>query len=123
VSAARTLPLEPDVRDLRPLDDGELTAAWQALAMGRWSIVSHFDERGRRHLVAVPCRRPPRLTAREREIVVLVATGAANKAIAFDLGVATSTVSVHLANAMRKLGVHSRVALVARWSALPRAGR
>lgn len=123
MSAAPALRQEPVVHELRPLDDGELRSEWRALAMGRWSIVAHFDERGRRHLVAVPCRRPPALTAREREIVSRVATGASNKGIACDLGLATSTVSVHLTNAMRKLGVRSRVALVARWSSVPRLHR
>lgn len=47
------------------------------------------------------------LTARERQILSLVATGLQNKEIATRLGVSLKTVDNHRTNLMRKLDVHS----------------
>lgn len=52
------------------------------------------------------------LTAREREILSLVAAGGTNTKIAHQLVIAVSTVKSHVKNIMRKLGVHSRADLV-----------
>ena len=58
--------------------------------------------------------RPHRsLTARERQILSLIATGASNKAIARRLEVSGNTVKFHLAAIFAKLGVHSRLEAVA----------
>jgi DNA-binding CsgD family transcriptional regulator len=54
------------------------------------------------------------LTAREREVLALVADGLHNDEIARTLWVARSTVAKHLEQAYRKLGVRSRTAAVAR---------
>jgi DNA-binding CsgD family transcriptional regulator len=51
---------------------------------------------------------PPALTARELEIVHLVARGYTNVQIAQRLWVTKWTVKFHLANAYRKLGVSNR---------------
>ncbi|MEQ2008387.1 MAG: response regulator transcription factor [Limisphaerales bacterium] len=48
-----------------------------------------------------------RLTAREREVIALIAAGAGNKAIAERLGVAMSTVKTHRERLMRKLDLHT----------------
>src|SRR5918998_657298 len=53
------------------------------------------------------------LTAREREIVSLVAEGRSNKEIARHLGVSDGTVKIHLHNIYRKLDVGNRTALTA----------
>jgi DNA-binding NarL/FixJ family response regulator len=55
------------------------------------------------------------LTARERQIVELVAQGKANRQIADELFISEKTVSRHLANAYVKLGVGSRTAAAAWW--------
>jgi len=47
------------------------------------------------------------LTAREREVVQLVAAGKSNKLIARELTISEKTVQVHRYRAMEKLGVHS----------------
>jgi two-component system nitrate/nitrite response regulator NarL len=51
----------------------------------------------------------PRLSPREREILTLVATGSSNKEVARQLGVAESTVKIHVQHILRKLGLSSRV--------------
>lgn len=48
------------------------------------------------------------LTKREREVLALIAGGRANKAIAFELGVAEKTVKTHVSNILAKLGVADR---------------
>jgi DNA-binding NarL/FixJ family response regulator len=50
-------------------------------------------------------RRP--LTARERQIVQLLAEGRSNKEVAAALGISIKTAEAHRANIMRKLGAHS----------------
>jgi two-component system, NarL family, nitrate/nitrite response regulator NarL len=49
------------------------------------------------------------LSPREREIVAHIAHGASNKEIARDLGVAESTVKIHVQHVLRKLNLSSRV--------------
>lgn len=53
-----------------------------------------------------------RLTAREREIVQLIAEGRSSKQAADALGISVKTVDTHRANLMRKLGIHSVSELV-----------
>jgi DNA-binding NarL/FixJ family response regulator len=53
-----------------------------------------------------------RLTPRERETVVLVASGLSNEQIAGQLFVSASTTKTHVARAMLKLGARDRAQLV-----------
>jgi DNA-binding NarL/FixJ family response regulator len=55
---------------------------------------------------------PPRLSAREREIVQLLAEGHTSKEIASRLGIAFKTVDAHRTNIMRRLNVHAVADLV-----------
>ncbi|MGI6037018.1 MAG: response regulator transcription factor [Limnochordia bacterium] len=57
-----------------------------------------------------------KLTAREREIVVLVASGLTNKEIGATLFVSEHTVKNHISNIYRKLGIDERTKL-ALWAA------
>jgi DNA-binding NarL/FixJ family response regulator len=52
------------------------------------------------------------LSAREREIIQLLAEGKSNKEVAGNLGISIKTVETHRATIMRKLGVNSIVELV-----------
>jgi two-component system, NarL family, response regulator NreC len=52
------------------------------------------------------------LTAREREVLILVAQGQTNQTIAEQLGLSRKTVDVHRTNLMRKLGLHDVTELV-----------
>jgi DNA-binding NarL/FixJ family response regulator len=47
------------------------------------------------------------VTAREREIIQLVAEGKSNKEAASTLGISVKTIEAHRANIMRKLRLHS----------------
>jgi DNA-binding CsgD family transcriptional regulator len=63
-----------------------------------------------------------RLTAREAEILELVAAGLTNAAIAERLWVSPGTVKKHLENVYAKLGVANRAAAVVRITPTPRNG-
>ncbi len=54
----------------------------------------------------------PRLSAREREIVQLLAEGHTSKEIAARLGIAFKTVDAHRTNIMRRLNIHALADLV-----------
>jgi DNA-binding CsgD family transcriptional regulator len=74
-----------------------------------------FDLRG--HVVRVRAVIPQDaavqpLSAREREVVGLALGGRANKVIAFELGLAYSTVRVLMARAAAKIGVRTRAELL-----------
>jgi RNA polymerase sigma factor (sigma-70 family) len=58
-------------------------------------------------------RRLPRLTAREREILELVAEGQSNAEIAERLWISRGTVRKHLDHIYAKLQVHTRTAAAA----------
>ncbi len=92
------------------------TEAWTALVAGRWSLVDRFERGGRRFIVARKNAHgiadPRGLGDRERTIAHLAALGKSNKLIAYELGLAESTIATHLASAMRKLRARSRVDLV-----------
>ena len=62
-----------------------------------------------------------RLSAREREVLALVAEGATNDAIARTLGVSPRTVERHLANVYAKLGLEGRSARAAAAAQFSRA--
>jgi len=64
----------------------------------------------------VDCEAPPRppspieqLSPRERDILRGIARGASNKEIARELGIAETTVKIHVQHVLRKLGFSSRV--------------
>jgi two-component system, NarL family, response regulator NreC len=57
-----------------------------------------------------PERRP--LTAREQEVLKLLAEGKTVRAAANDLGLSSKTVDAHKFNLMRKLGIHNKADLV-----------
>ncbi len=55
------------------------------------------------------------LTPREKEITVLVATGASNKQIARQLFISVNTVKAILAKVFEKTNTQSRTELAVRW--------
>jgi DNA-binding CsgD family transcriptional regulator len=100
----------------RRRDPERATEGWRALVAGRWSLVDHFESGGRRYLVARPNLHqlpdPRALSDREHAVARLAALGKSNKLIAYELGIAPSTVATHLTSAIRKLGATTRVDLI-----------
>ncbi len=90
-------------------------STWEGLVSGRWSLIDQFDSDGRRYYIArrndPALERPRPLSLRERQVLAYAALGRRNKEIAYELGLAPSTVSTHLTNAMRRLGITSRAGL------------
>lgn len=62
--------------------------------------------------IPTPVSREPALTAREREVLKLLAEGKTVRAAADVLGVSSKTVDAHKFNLMRKLGIHNKAELV-----------
>ena len=65
---------------------------------------------------------PPRLTARQREVLAHVAQGLADKEIARSLGLSPRTVEMHVARTLAALGARNRSEAVSRahhWQLLP----
>ncbi len=100
---------------MRRRDPDGAVAIWRGLVAGRWSLVDHFDRDGRRYVLAhvndSATKDPRALTAREREVVGYARRGHSNKLIAYELGLAPSTVGALLTRAMTKLGVSTAVDL------------
>jgi len=105
----------------RHTDPPGAVEAWKALVSGRWTLLDHFDHDGKRYIVAV--RNDPQVPAfselspREGQVVAYAAQGHSNKLIAYELGIAPSTVAMHLSTAGAKLGARSRVELIRVWRA------
>ena len=78
---------------------------------GRGDLTSHPAQRRSTTRVAIDDSSIERLglTAREAEVLALVATGQTNRQIGEQLFVSEKTASVHVSNILRKLGVTSRV--------------
>jgi DNA-binding NarL/FixJ family response regulator len=90
---------------LKDSEPGEVLAAVRAAAQG------HAPLDARVAGALLPHREPAPgtdLSAREREVLLLVAEGLANKQIATRLGIAERTVKVHLGNVFRRIGVTDR---------------
>ena len=90
-----------------------LPEVWKAAnMMGARGIEADAVRLGRRHRVPLPDDQPPSrldiLTAREREVLDVLAAGATNRTIAQRLFISEKTVSVHVTNVLAKLGVANR---------------
>jgi FixJ family two-component response regulator len=59
------------------------------------------------------------LTARERQVLQLVAQGRLNKQIAFELGISEVTVKLHRSSVMKKMQAASIGELIRAWDTLP----
>ncbi len=97
-------------------DLSELTCAIRSISAGRQFIcnstatrilTAHFS--GNRPTSAPAMAQS--ITGREREVLVRIALGNSNKAIARELGVSPKTVEKHRSNLMRKLQLHNTAAI------------
>lgn len=102
---------------LKNTSKAELSQAIRAVAAGRThfsqevgsTLLQHLDLPAQRGPVAPP---PVELTAREREILRLVAGEKSNQAIAEDLFISERTVETHRKNILTKTGCKSVVGLI-----------
>ena len=98
---------------LKDVEPAQLVSAIRTVDRGEALLHPAVAARVLQELVSpdgAPARgeRHDALTAREREVLALVARGQANKAIAFELGVAEKTVKTHVGNILAKLGLSDR---------------
>ena len=89
---------------VKPIDADELVARVRRSL--RWKGNGHGE---------VPARTEPfaELTAREREVLTLLASGMSTKQIASELVISPRTIGTHVQHILGKLGVHSRAQAVA----------
>ncbi len=99
---------------LKNIDGDFLVDSIRRAARGESTMSAQMTSKLVRELHAVTqagngaSRKAP-LSPREQEILKLVATGSSNKEVARALGVAESTVKIHVQHILRKLGLSSRV--------------
>ncbi|CAM5308391.1 response regulator [Corynebacterium variabile] len=101
---------------LKDSDPDEILRAVRSIAAGHGTldrtltrrIIDEYVQRRRLHPVTAT-RGADALTAREREILLLLAQGMSNEQIANALVVEIATVKSHLARLLPKLGVQSRL--------------
>src|SRR5262249_54733268 len=95
-------------------------ATWRGLVSARWTLVDSFANNGERFVVA---RRNDlavgglgALSERERQVIAHAALGRSNKVIAYELGLADSTVRVLIRRAAQKLGARGRAEAIAKFT-------
>ncbi|MFD1369843.1 response regulator transcription factor [Actinoplanes sichuanensis] len=97
----------------------DLIAAVRVVVSGEAVTAPSATRRLIAHFVNAPAEVPPRpdnrlaaLTAREREVLVLIARGLSNAEIATGLSVSEGTVKTHISRILAKLGLRDRVQAV-----------
>jgi DNA-binding CsgD family transcriptional regulator len=107
------------------IDPRDAIKEWQSVVAKRWTLLEHFESDGKRFLLAMDNRaKSPGLellSEREREVLFQALGGCSNKAVAFQLGLAESTVRVLLARAAAKLRARSRRELLQKVASLTSA--
>jgi NarL family two-component system response regulator LiaR len=95
---------------LKDVQPAELVRAIRMAESGEALLHPAVAARVMRELAgdAARAERHELLTARELDVLALLARGRANKAIAFELGVAEKTVKTHVGNILAKLGLSDR---------------
>lgn len=95
---------------LKDGDPGLYLAAVRAAHRGQGLVDPQVTLRLVRRFAAPPARpAAPELTAREKEVLRLVALGRSNAEIAGDLHIAPGTAKIHVSRILTKIGVRTRV--------------
>jgi two-component system response regulator NreC len=101
---------------LKETDTDQLVRAVREVVAGRHYLSPPLSERAidsyTRQAHSAPLDAFELLTARERQVLVLVAQGESNYAIASRLNISPRTAETHRTNLMRKLDLHSQAELV-----------
>ena len=97
---------------LKTLPSRELVDALRDACTGAGHLAGSPRGTGERDVVGPAPDPDDELTAREIQVVRMVARGMSNKAIAHELGISPRTVEGHLNHVFDKVGVESRTALV-----------
>jgi len=92
---------------LKDTQADELCRAIKAAAAGQVQLSPQAAAR-LVHEVRAPDVPPTRFTERERDVLLLIATGKANKEIAAELMIGEKTVKTHVSSILSKLGAQSR---------------
>ena len=104
---------------LRRSNPEAAVAAWRGLASCKWSLVDKFESDGKRFIVAkansARVQHVADLTDREMQVLAHAALGHHAKLIAYELGIAASTVRVLMMRAARKLNTRTSRATVQRF--------
>jgi DNA-binding CsgD family transcriptional regulator len=89
-------------------------------------LIDQYERDGRRYILArentPQIRKSAALSARESQAVSLASLGRSNKLIAYELGLAPSTIRVLIARAAKKLGTRSRSELTTLFKKFPVTG-
>jgi DNA-binding NarL/FixJ family response regulator len=91
---------------VKDISETDLRLAIKAAASGEPLLSPEMTERLRREIQTTERREP--LTERETEVLVRLAEGQANKEIAYELGIAETTVKSHVRSILVKTGAASR---------------
>ncbi|CAA7627100.1 response regulator transcription factor [Magnetospirillum sp. UT-4] len=98
---------------LKKLGHEQLMAAIHAVRAGRTYLGPGLDEAQVREFLETAEPPSPSLTAREREVLRLIAQGQKNREIAELLSIAIKTVETHRTKIMQKLDLHNSAELAA----------
>ncbi|MFF3285557.1 response regulator [Streptomyces sp. NPDC003023] len=97
-------------------DGDEIVRAIREVTAGRAGLSPVVQQRLLEQITAEPAPSGPRLpdglTAREGEVLTLIAEGLGNADIARRLGISTATVKTHINNLFAKAGLHDRAQAV-----------
>ena len=117
---ARTLLVQGQIHRRRKQKRAARLVLEEALAVFERLGAEPWAERARGELARTAARRAPEgLSATERRIAELAASGLTNEAIAAEVFLTRKSVEANLARAYRKLGIHSRAQLARALDAQP----
>ncbi|TAN56686.1 MAG: response regulator transcription factor [Magnetospirillum sp.] len=110
---AEALAAGADGYALKKLGHGELMAAITAVCAGRTYLGPGLSEALVKEYLDGGDSNGASLTARERQVLRLIAQGQKNREIADELGIAIKTVETHRTKIMQKLDLHNSAELAA----------